>query len=89
MGRKKAVLTATHAVNHCDGVLYERVLAGSQTSKEGLDDEFYRRTYHHNSKHRTSYGEEYLGHGVVVFNNYEDECQVKRYPCKARREVLS
>jgi len=86
MRREKAVLTTAHTVNNLDGVLNERVVAGSPSANERLDDKFNRHAHHHNGKHGASDREEYLRHGVVVFDDNIDEYHVERYPREARSE---
>ena len=87
MRREKSVLATAYAVNNLDGVLDIGVVAGSPSANKGLDDEFYRHAHHHNGKHGASYGEEYLRHGVVVFDDDIDKNHVEWYPRESRSEV--
>ena len=86
MGWEEAVVTGRHAAHHIDGILDDGIVAGPRTGHKGFHHQVGDSCRDEYAGSRTTHGEQYLCHGLVVLEHHIEQGDVKGNPRNTRRQ---
>ena len=86
MSRTEAETLEAHIVNHLNRILEHRVAGRSVSFSQRFDDSIHQSISQKDTEQRSSYHECNLAHHLVVSYHNNEEDDIKRNPCPARRK---